>query len=835
MENSKFIFDDPIIVLNGLVTDRNEYPLEKKIELLRKKKKINKKKMNINSNRNQIKNNKYSKKKPSLSFKKEIISEESNSEIMSFIDLDKSSTFKKVNNKKKFLSKSIPRYEELFYSKNYKNNVKKKNNSENKKIKRKEKNNIEETNNIKNENIKNNIFNNFAFSAKYNNIIKNRYQYDNDNDNEFSIFSQDYNNNKVKENNDNYNEFSIFSQEDEKINYKTIEKGMTYEEIKSKLKNNYCVFVPLYKFNELKSAIQKSTIFKLIQEQELKINEKEGKVDVIISDQNQEEALIKELNEILKRKNVLEKFNLFQKLKPEYNNILKYLPNEYCGINTYGFMSINSYLNDKDEIQFISPYFKDMTDQYKLKFRKYIINLSTIFSNLNNTENYIYHIIIPKNNINKIDINFNEEINLNHFLEKLNCDYYFYKQNPGELLIVEPGCIHLSYLMKNKKQQIQLFKDGTEQMSNYLIMFWNKMYIDSFSDYMTLKSDVIYEKYKYFPILSMLLNLVNKKLKYISNDNIKTILEIYNEMDKYENINNYNNLIKENNIFFHKLYLNNIDICKVCSQEIFNYYVYITDSNEIDEDLKLQNEKCNNFQFICINCAYKKKYFINSQFIIFYKYSKTDLDLFVSKIRAYLNKNNKEEEIDIINIHEENIISNYFDLNERENDIINIKDLILKIKGPLCALDKDYQNDNSYYSQKKIKVDKYLKYLQDNKLSFNENIDPLNSLNFKNNMNENDIYENLVDEDSDSKDNFNFTMKEFGNLINKHIINQNNSFYNNTFIFRENDSIKRDNIPDLLKKNNEFNNKNNINQKSKAKSKKKKSKSVADLLKNGEF
>jgi len=119
MENSKFIYDDPIIALNGLVTDRNEYPLEKKIELLRKKKKINKKEININNNKNYIKNKKYSKNNSSLSFKKEIISEESNSEIMSFIDLDKSSTFKKVNNKKKSLNKSIPRYEELFSSKNH--------------------------------------------------------------------------------------------------------------------------------------------------------------------------------------------------------------------------------------------------------------------------------------------------------------------------------------------------------------------------------------------------------------------------------------------------------------------------------------------------------------------------------------------------------------------------------------------------------------------------------------------------------------------------------------------------------------------------------------------
>ena len=824
MENSKFVYDDPIIVLNGLVTDRNECSLEKKIELLRKKKKISKKEKNINVSKIQIKNNRNAKNISNLSLKKEIFSEESNSEIMRFIDLDKSSNLiknkKKKKKKKKSLNKSLSRDQEFFKSYNCQINTKKKNNSEDKRKKTKDK--KEEIKNIKNERIKNSIFSNFSFGANYNNN-KNRFQDNNDNDNEFSIFSQEYNNDINKEENDNYNEFSIFSQEEEKKNYKDVEKCLKYEEIKKKLKNNYCAYIPLFNIPELKSIIeQKSTTFKLIKE--LKNKEKESKVDVIISDQKQEEDLVNGMIEILSRKASLDKFNLFQKLKPEYNNILRYLPNEYCGINIYGFMSINSYLNDKDEIQFISPYFKDRTDQYKLKFRKYIINLSSFISNSNNNENYIYHIIIPKNNINKIDINFNEEMDLNLFLEKLNCEYYFYKQYPGELLIVEPDCIHLSYYKKKEEEQIK----------RYLIMYWNNLYINSFSDYMTLKMDCICQKYKYFPILSMLLNLVNKKLKYIPNDNIKTILEIYNEMDKYENINKYYNLIKENNIYFQKLFLN-IDICGDCSQEIFNYYV-ITDLNGIDEDLKIQNEKCNNIHFICINCAYKKNYFSNSQSIIFYKYSKTEMDSFISKITSYLNKNKEEEKIDIISINEEEIISESFNLNKRENESINIKDLILKIKGPLSALDRDSQNDNSYYSQKNIKVDKYLKYFQDDKLNINEDIDPLNFKNFKNSVNENDIYKNLFDnENYYSKNNFNFSIKEFGNLNDDKRINQNNNFFNNTFIFKESDSIIRGNIPHLLKRNNEFNNQNNFNQKYKTKSKKKKSRNVADLLKNGEF
>ena len=130
MENSKFVYDDPIIVLNGLVTDRNECSLEKKIELLRKKKKISKKENNINIRKIQIKNNKNAKNISNLSLKKEIFSEESNSEIMRFIDLDKSSDLmkdkNKTKNKKKSLNKSLSRYEEFFKSHNCQINTKKK-------------------------------------------------------------------------------------------------------------------------------------------------------------------------------------------------------------------------------------------------------------------------------------------------------------------------------------------------------------------------------------------------------------------------------------------------------------------------------------------------------------------------------------------------------------------------------------------------------------------------------------------------------------------------------------------------------------------------------------
>ena len=56
------------------------------------------------------------------------------------------------------------------------------------------------------------------------------------------------------------------------------------------------------------------------------------------------------------------------------------------------------------------------------------------------------------------------------------------------------------------------------------------MNIDLWCDYMFLKNNFINEEYKNFPILTMFLNLINKNLKYLSVDYIKTILEIYNKM-----------------------------------------------------------------------------------------------------------------------------------------------------------------------------------------------------------------------------------------------------------------------------------------------------------------
>ena len=638
-------------------------------------------------------------------------------------------------------------------------------------------------------------------SNKKNNakINSNELIIDNSSDNEDEIMVENYGNLETIKEREEYKP---------NLNFKNPQNCSTYEDLKITLKNDPCLYYSIFDSVELKNIVeQNSTVVRLFRK--LK---KEENINIIISDQKQEMNLINCMNELLlSKKGKSEEYKLFQKLKPEYNNILKYLPNEYCGINTFGFINIKSN-NNKDEIHFITSFFKDKTNQYILKFRKYILNLSS-FSN--STENYIYHIIIPKDNINKIDINFNKEIELNKFLENLNCEYYFYKQNPGELLIIEPGSIHLSYYV-TKKTYGNLY-------DNYLIMTWNKMFIDSFSDYMTLKNNCINEEYKHLPILNMLLNLLNKKYKYISGDNIKAILEIFNKMDSYENINNYIKEINDNNICFKKLFISNIYICNICEQEIFNFYVF-NNGNNYKNVNDIQISEKNNSYFICINCAHKKNYFSKSDCMIFYKYSKSEIDSYISKVTSIINNKNRQKET--INEDEDRIISNSFDIINREDEDIIINEFSLKINGALNIIDKEYENNDNYF-QKYIRVDKYLKNIENEKYnndSFDSfDVNPLSKDNFKNNINENDIYETLC------INNYHFINNSLLD-INRKIYNENKN--KNLFAFKENSINKENDFSNLLRRKEERN--VSIN-KTQRKTKKRKIKNVADLLENGDF
>ena len=789
MEKDKSNYFDYPIVLNDPfpVRKKNPYPYKKGNETINKEKKSQKKSRNQRNKRNN-KNQKTPKRKSNLLEEKIIeLSEDSNS--------DNSINLPKINSERK-VSKL----------KNNKNSKRKKNNILSLEddiygVSPKKRNKFESTTKIsrkeKNKRNKSNI----NYKKGNSKINTNEYTIDYSSDNEDEINDDHYENENLE---------VIKEREEYKpnLNFKYPQNCSTYEDMKITLKNSPCLYYSIFDSLELKNIVeQNSTVVRLF-----KKLKKEENVNIIISDQKQEMNLINSMNELLlSKKGKSDEYKLFQKLKPEYNNILKYLPNEYCGINTFGFTNIKSN-NNKDEIHFITSFFKDKTSQYILKFRKYILNLSS-FSNSN--ENYIYHIIIPKDNINKIDINFNREIELNKFLENLNCEYYFYKQNPGELLIIEPGSIHLSYY-ETKKTYGSLY-------DNYLVMTWNKMSIDSFNDYMTLKNNCINEGYKHLPILNMLLNLLNKKYNCISGDNIKTILEIFNKMDSYENINNYIKEISENNICFKKLFINNIYICNNCEQEIFNFYVF-NNGNDCQKVNDIQIPEKSNTNFICINCAHKKNYFSKSDCVIFYKYSKTEIDSYISKVTSIINNKNREKET--IKEDDERIISNCFDIINREDEDLIINEFSLKINGALNVIDKEYENNGNLF-QKFIRVDKYLKNIENEKYyndSFDSfDVDPLSKDNFKNNIKENDIYETL-------------------NINNYHIINNSLLDINgkmskenkskNLFTFKENSYNKENDISNLLRRKEERN--ESIN-KTQRKIKKRKIKSVADLLENGDF
>ena len=825
----------PLVLLNGLVTDKNNYTEEQKIKMLKSKKAL----------KNKIPNN--PKLIPHSSEIKSV-----NNNIMPLSeedDIDSSvKVISKFNNLKQqksqesddnIINKEINNTKPMFNNNDmYKINL---SNKDEKAKKKKEKNNQNKTE------IKRG---------------KQKKKQEDTNNPIISDFSSDYNNNIIElgVNTKEIRKMSkkrFISQKREenveiKLEYKNVQKVNTYEEIIKTCKNDSCAYVTLLNQDDIKNIIEeKSQIYSV--NKKLKKDKKET---IIFSDKNNEINLTKNLLYFLKEKKY--NFDLFKKLSPEQNNILQFMPLHYTGINNYGYMNINyntppSSNKGEDEIHFITNFFNDKNSNYVLLFRKYILNLSCFKSNeaFNNDRDYnIYHIIIPKKSVNKINVNFSEKNSFNSLIQKLNCDYYFYPQQPGELLIVEPESILLSFYYKeninsnNNSNSIAFEK-------NYLLMFWNKMNTEHFSDYLILQNITKNERYKYFPIVNTLINLVNKQSGILSNDIIKIILEIYNDFDLYENINEYIKEISDNNIRFHKLYLHGIYLCQHCGQEIFNFYVYYPKENNNfncasfhwDKNMIVENENiCNNdfngmgiFNstnngiFICVKCAHNKHFFSEKKNIIFFKYTKDEVNNLISSITSKINRFRSKDNYDIIS-------KNFF--TKRNDDCINMDEFLLKIDGPIRILDSEYEKNKNDLINRKNKVDKYLKYFDKKEEDkADKDIDPLDSNNFTNNINENNLYENL-ELNFVYPMNVSFDLEEKANnrrnkIENKNSINMNFVPFNfeknekNIFVEEEKEIVKE--------KNNTNNNGGfNINRGNK-KNKKKNGTNLQDIIFSGEF
>ena len=843
----------PVVLLNGLVTDKNTYSKERKMLLLKYKNKLN-----INSMKNPQLKEPFNEIEDNTNKEMELSEDEDDedevkivSNLDNVISRNKEKENKnqdnikfKINKEKeelKDISKSLNKQnaESKSYPKKKKNKTMNRTDIKRQKKTKKEKEEIEEGDNKSQI-----IIPNFSdqldlpISKSINIIDSNE-----DNMNNVKKISKNSISKKYQR-----NPFITRKKEEKieiKLEYKNIQKVSTYEDINKSRKNNEPgLFISLFDENDLMNIIEeKSNMMN-------KKFKKEKKENVIISSKDNEIDLTKELFYLLKKNKNLE---LFNKLSPEKTNILQYMPIHYTGINTFGYMNIyycsnsSNNVNNKndDEIHFITNYFNDKNEEYILQFRKYILNLSCFKSNeiCQNDKDYnIYHIIIPKKSINKININLDQEKSLESLISKLNCDYYFYCQRPGELFIIEPESILLSYYSKESQGRIPFNE------KNYLIMFWNKMNTDSFSDYLILQNLCKNGKYKNFPIVNTLVNLVDKNYVNLSNDIIKIILEIYNDMDNYENINKYIKEINDNNIRFHKLYINGIYLCQHCQQEIFNFYVYTSkyksnalnfDKNHFNKNMIIENENNEDYiddmssgEYICINCAYGKNYFTEEKNIIFFKYTKEELKNFITKITSKINNVRNREKKDI----------NQFNFSlKRKDDCINVDEFLLKIDGPLRTLDKELTT-----------VDKYLKLLVkkneiNNANNNNENndlinIDPLDPSNFKNNIEDKDIYEKM---DLD----FMHQMDVSYGLVEPKMMSSNHSNKNNekinfiplnsTNIFNLSDNEKDDNgIKGHISedsKSKEKDKKYNNNIKGNRKNKKKNTTSLADVIFNGEF
>ena len=642
--NKKFDLDNPTIVLNRDIEDKTILTKEKSIELLRKK--TNRLKSKNLLNKEEIS---YNKKNCKLRKNCENSDNGSRPIILSEDSETGIKPIKNSNELKSLLKKSEKLKKINHFSKSSSNKAEEINTD----VPNEKKSIIEE-----------------KIIKKKKNIIEDDILFDN-----FEIDSKSF----------EYKFMEVFNK---KPGIK-LEKYNNYEKIVS---SKNCKYVEIFNnISELKTEIENinfevSACFKNNKKKYAKNirngntnkdidNIEKEEINVIYSEEGEKKNLFNQLMEIFSKKkyntHAIETKELFNKLLPyDTNNLLNYLPMDYSGINKIGYLDIIS--NSKQKLNYITPYFNEYQTINNIQnFHKYILNLSPY----NNSNGYIYHIIFPKSSLKTIEFE-NDEVNLK-YLSEINVLYYFYVQKPGELLIIEPDYMDLAFYEK------------AEVTQNILLMYWNKMDINSVRDYLKLKEICESNKFKEIPILNMLLNFINSNLNNLSGDILKTIKEIFDSFNEYENINKYSIEIFEKNIFLHELYSKNILQCNKCHQEIFNYYLYCNEEiNPSESD-----------NYICINCAFNNPNYLNSHFI-FFKYTSDDIKLLISAITsAIANSNNN------INNKNNNIISKSFDFKNREDDKINYQNL-LGINGPFKNVDKNENNEYNVYG-KPIFIDKF--------------------------------------------------------------------------------------------------------------------------------
>ena len=207
---------------------------------------------------------------------------------------------------------------------------------------------------------------------------------------------------------------------------------------------------------------------------------------------------------------------------------------------------------------------------------------------------------------------------------------------------------------------------------------------------------------------------------------------------------------------------------------------------------------------------------------------------FISTINSKINNSRNKEKKEIISAN--------FDW-KRKDDCINVDEFLLKIDGPLRILDKEYEKNKNDLLNKEIKVDKYLNIIgkKNNNDEINH-IDPLSPSNFRNGIQNKDIYEKL---NSD----YDYQLYNPYGLIEPKLMSSKQSQKNNTNVnlipINDDFNFDNENIDNEIKseiysnsnKQYEKENKNSNSNKGSRKNKNKKKNNInmADLISSGQF
>ena len=190
---------------------------------------------------------------------------------------------------------------------------------------------------------------------------------------------------------------------------------------------------------------------------------------------------------------------------------------------------------------------------------------------------------------------------------------------------------------------------------------------------------------------------------------------------------------------------------------------------------------------------------------------------FISTINSKINNSRNKEKKEIISAN--------FDW-KRKDDCINVDEFLLKIDGPLRILDKEYEkNKNDLLNNEEI-----------------NHIDPLNPSNFRNGIQNKDLYEKL---NSD----YDYQLYNPYGLIEPKLMSSNQSQKNNTNVnlipINDDFNFDNENIDNEIKseiysnsnKQYEKENKNSNSNKGSRKNKNKKKNNInmADLISSGQF